>query len=68
MKESEVVFAVAHIAPATPKEIAEFMDTDTSVSTTVTNVWRDNLLIRREREKSGKMGASPYEYALNGPE
>jgi hypothetical protein len=64
MKEAEVVYALAHIAPATPNEIADFMSVDSNVSGTVTNVWRDGLLVRRTRRRPDKMGSDPYEYAL----
>lgn len=66
MKEAEVVYALAHIAPATTKEVAEFMNIDTSggsVSTTITRTWRSGLLIRRRRD-SDNYGEDPFEYAL----
>lgn len=68
MKEAEVVYALAHIAPATASEIADFMDEGGNVSTTVTNVWRNELLMRRRRERPDTMGEDPYEYALRPPE
>jgi len=68
MKEAEVVYALAHIAPATANEIGDFMDVESNVSTTVTNVWRTGLLVRRRRERPKAMGEDPYEYALRSPE
>lgn len=68
MKESEVVYALAHIAPATCNEIKDFWDVDGNVSTVVKRVWRHGLLVRRKRERPDKMGGDPYEYHLRAPD
>jgi len=68
MKESEVVYALAHTAPATVKEIEKFLNTETNAHNgTVLRTWRDGLLIRRKRERGG-MGKDPYEYTLRPAE
>jgi len=68
MKESEFIWALAHIGPATPQEVAELLDkSHPSASRTATSLWRRGLTVRRKREAVGGQGRNPYEYVLSSP-
>ena len=65
MKQSEIMFAVAHDQPISEVEIAEFWDDPTSaVKTPLRACWRQGLLVRRKRKGGSVHRRQTYEYAL----
>ena len=69
MKQSEVMFAVAHDQPISEAEIAEFWDDPTAaVKSPLRACWRQGLLVRRKRKGGSVHRRQTYEYALASAE
>lgn len=69
MKQSEVMFAVAHDQPISEAEIAEFWDDPTdAVNDPLRSCWRQGLLVRRKRKGGLVHRRQVYEYALASAE
>jgi predicted transcriptional regulator len=61
---ARVVYELAHEPALTAQELATRLDEVLgSVNSAITRLYRSGLLVRRQRDTSGR-GPPPYEYAL----
>lgn len=65
MRQTEIIWALAHMGPATVKEVESFLGYEEGEedANSFTRAWRSGFLVRRRRE-TGTIGSDPYEYAI----